>query len=824
MAVKPTCILLCGGKGTRMNSETKHKVCFEIGGRPAIHRTIEGLASAGADRFCVVLGSMAGQVMECVGREYPDALFVLQREPLGTGDAARTAVRALATHGVPGPYLIVMGDKIVDPTVIRTMIDRFEADGADAVFAVQPRDLNPSGGRVVFSSDGSLAGIVEARDVEVAAQGGAEVRLGAQRFPPSGVEGSRYVNAALYLFADAALRTMIRRIDSDNAQHELYLTDVVNLLISEPNPDGEAWRVSTVVVEEPTHVMAFNTVEELLEIEQVFTTRGAADGGSRGLERPVGNWLRMFENMPASLRGYLERIYGDDSAYLEDRRRAYLAALAGFAERFGPDRSVVLTRAPGRANLMGRHVEHRGGFVNVVSINKEIICVASAREDDRFRLSNVDSDFGDQEFLMGDYLSMLKWQQWIDYLDAKETQRLVLEAKGNWANYVKAAVLRLQYTYRDRKLQGMDMVFHGDIPIAAGLSSSSAVVVATAEAAIALNGLDVTPQEFVDLCGEGEWFVGSRGGAGDHAAMKLGEKGTISQIGFFPFGLRRTVPFPDSCRLVVANSFVRANKSTNAKDTFNQRIAEYEFSLALFKLAHPRFTERISRLRDVNPAHLGVTQSELLGMTRAVDEHLSPYALRGKLGPDRASWVETILHSHAAPERYQLRPVFLYGIAECERSRVAGDYLAAGDLDAFGRLMDVSHDGDRVVRWRDGESARFAWRATDAVIDGLVADLRSEEPDRVGRAQLVRLPGGYACSTEETDLLVDLSRSVPGVVGAQLSGAGLGGCVMVLVRNDSVEPLCDALQDGYYRPRGLENGVTVCTPVKGAMVLDPLCP
>ena len=47
----------------------------------------------------------------------------------------------------------------------------------------------------------------------------------------------------------------------------------------------------------------------------------------------------------------------------------------------------------------------------------------------------------------------------------------------------------------------------------AGLSSSSAVVVAMAEAAVALNGLDVTPQQFVDLCGEGEWFVGSRGGS-----------------------------------------------------------------------------------------------------------------------------------------------------------------------------------------------------------------------------------------------------------------------------------------------------------------------
>jgi len=81
----------------------------------------------------------------------------------------------------------------------------------------------------------------------------------------------------------------------------------------------------------------------------------------------------------------------------------------------------------------------------------------------------------------------------------------------------------------------MDCAVTGDIPVAAGLSSSSAVLVAVAHAAVAINDFDLEPRQFVDLCGEGEWFVGSRGGAADHAAIRFGRRGSIAHVRFFPF-------------------------------------------------------------------------------------------------------------------------------------------------------------------------------------------------------------------------------------------------------------------------------------------------
>jgi galactokinase len=94
--------------------------------------------------------------------------------------------------------------------------------------------------------------------------------------------------------------------------------------------------------------------------------------------------------------------------------------------------------------------------------------------------------------------------------------------------------------------------------------------------------------------------------------------------------------------------------------------------------------------------------------------------------------------------------------------------------------------------------------------------LASEDPDRVLRAQLFMQPGAYACSTPEIDHMVDLACAVPGVAGAQLAGAGLGGCIMILAREEAVPDVRKALTAGYYRPRALESAAIPCITVEGA--------
>ena len=172
--------------------------------------------------------------------------------------------------------------------------------------------------------------------------------------------------------------------------------------------------------------------------------------------------------------------------------------------------------------------------------------------------------------------------------------------------------MRLQKKFSTVQLRGADIIVHGNIPIAAGLSSSSALVVATAETMVAVNRLDVFPAQLVDLCGEGEWFVGTRGGSADHAAIKLGQKGKVVKVTFFGFAVQEAVLFPDDYVLVVCDSGIKAQKTANARDQFNHRVACYRIGLRLIHKLFPQYAPLVHHLRDVNVRTLGVPLSWIL--------------------------------------------------------------------------------------------------------------------------------------------------------------------------------------------------------------------
>jgi N-acetylgalactosamine kinase len=101
----------------------------------------------------------------------------------------------------------------------------------------------------------------------------------------------------------------------------------------------------------------------------------------------------------------------------------------------------------------------------------------------------------------------------------------------------------------------------------------------------------------------------------------------------------------------------------------------------------------------------------------------------------------------------------------------------------------------------------------------LIEDLESGDPKRIDRAQLARQPGRYACSLPVIDRMVDIASATPGVAGAQLAGAGLGGCLMVLVRRETVPVLRANLDRFAKEDPGAEPAVLVCLPIAGAGLL-----
>jgi N-acetylgalactosamine kinase len=448
------------------------------------------------------------------------------------------------------------------------------------------------------------------------------------------------------------------------------------------------------------------------------------------------------------------------------------------------------------------------------------------RSEGRVVVHDVERDrFPTRSFIIEDELPRSKVSDWDAWSRAENEKMRAAGIMGDWANYVKAAVLFLQNDYRRqdgsyiKRLSGMNMVIGGNIPMAAGISSSSALVVASAEAALWASSIEMSPGELVDATGLGEWYVGTRGGRGDHAAIKLSRRGYISHIGFFPLRIDY-VPFPEDYRVVILNSGVEAKKSAGARNVFNNRVVAYEIGLMYIRRNYPELSPKLKYLRDVNSDNLRVSEDRIYEILLSLPERVGRSDLALEL-PDYRDQLARLYATHDEPEEgYRVRGVCLYGLAECQRSKMVAKHLKDGNMAAFGELMNLGHEGDRVTHLKGGRRLGKDKRITDDMMESLISESRSSDPRRAEGARLYRQAGAYDVSCPETDELVDIAREVPGVLGARLIGAGLGGCVGTLVKRSSVWDLTEAALEKYYKPRGLPPGVEVCWPIAGSGAID----
>ncbi len=641
------------------------------------------------------------------------------------------------------------------------------------------------------------------------------------------------VNPSLYLFKAQAFYDGVQRLTDDNAQGEYYLTDTVKHLSVATEPTDRAYRVRVVAIKRPEWIQGFNSPDELLRIQDYLrtqknsrkrpkTTATATPGLSRKAYCTVEKWIQKIERNSSAYTRWLAQIYGRHPDLHQGKTQDLLRVLRCYGKQFGFDQKVCIIRAPGRINLMGRHVDHRGGYNNFLAIHRETMVVAGRRQDDQVVAVNVQpKTFSPVTFSIAELIGNLGWTDWINFVDSDWVRSMLRGTVGDWGNYIKAAMLRLQHHYQDVKIDGLNLAFYGDIPIAAGLSSSSSLVVATLQAGIALNNLELTAQQFVDLCGQGEWFVGSRGGSGDHAAICLGQRGKITQVGYLPFHIGRVIESPPDYQVIIADSHIKAAKSGQARHQFNAKITAYNLGLALLRQRCPQFDHALEHVRDIDPDKLACTPSHIYELLQKVPQTMTRQEIQAALSREAADLLEANFASHQDLGGYPLRGVLLFGAAESARSRLCPELLADGRMAEFGRLMKISHDGDRVsAPDPSGHYRQLDDMCTDAYLNQRMADLVSQDPRRVLDAQLYSQPGYYACSTPQIDRMVDIACSVPGVVGAQIAGAGLGGCIMILARRDAVPGVKKKLINDYYKPEKLSPAVIPCITTQGACLAE----
>lgn len=364
---------------------------------------------------------------------------------------------------------------------------------------------------------------------------------------------------------------------------------------------------------------------------------------------------------------------------------------------------------PGRIEVLGKHTDYAGGRSLLCAVERGFCVAVSARDDGRVNIVNAVSEERVGGFPHQDEAG----------------------APAHWSNYARVVTRRLARDFGP--LRGADITFASNLPIAAGVSSSSALVTALSLAILQIDELPRHPTYVQNIHDEdalagylgavenglpfgalpGDRGVGTFGGSEDHTAILRAHVGTVVQYRFHPVRCERVIPLPGRHSFIIASSGVRAEKTGSALDAYNRLSA-------LSRAALDRWNALSGRRDDSLGQAVTACGDEVAHALRAVSPELAERAEQFTIESERL-------------------------IPACSEA------LALGDVKRFGTLVD--------------DSMRNAERM-----------LRNQVP--------------------ETSFLARHAREL-GATAASAFGAGFGGSVWAMVDAEREADLMDALRHSY---------------------------
>lgn len=356
-----------------------------------------------------------------------------------------------------------------------------------------------------------------------------------------------------------------------------------------------------------------------------------------------------------------------------------------FARRWGAGVQARVFFAPGRVNLMGAHLDYNGGPVMPTAIDRGTIIAVRLRNDRRLTCASLlDSHTLEVDL---DALPQRSMSRWTDYpLGVVREMLRHSELRGGTA-----------------RLPGMDLLFGGNLPVGAGLSSSASICVGTAFVLDCVWELGCERLELVQAALHAErGFVGVQCGIMDPFAVGLARAGELLWLdcrdttwSWMPLDHERY-------SIAVADTLVRR---AVAQSEFNARVDQC-------RAAYERLRVHQSEARCLRDIRLDVFEAHA-----------------HELGAPIARRAEHVIH-------------------EVARTFEAREALRRGDPAAFGAAMSAAH---------------------------------------------VSLRELFEVSVPELDLLVEAAVETPGVLGSRLTGAGFGGCTVVLLERGAEQALRERL-------------------------------
>lgn len=376
----------------------------------------------------------------------------------------------------------------------------------------------------------------------------------------------------------------------------------------------------------------------------------------------------------------------------------------------GPPAACV--RAPGRVNLIGEHTDYSNLPVLPFAIDRALVFAAAPADDGIVEVRSAAFD---------------------------PPARITRDGDGAfapWHAYVAGALREITDVAPGR---GARVLVDGDLPAAAGLSSSSALSVGLIAALTHAWGAPLAPADIAARAAAGERHAGVETGGMDQLVIALAEPGAALRIDFDPPS-HHAVPIPAGIALVVASSGEEAAKSGAAREAYNERVVGARLGAAMLLDHLGLDVPPEPRLRDAWGADAVPVLVDELPPEIAVRE------VARSVGLDPTILARLTAGTFDNTKRVPVRKVVRHILDEADRVDAAEQALRDGNAAALGALLNASHDS---------------------------------------------LRGNIGCSTKALDRLCAAMRKA-GAWGARLTGAGFGGYAIAVVPPERVDAVIAA--------------------------------
>ena len=252
-------VILAAGRGTRMHSRLP-KVLHTVGDKPMLIHVINSAESAGAKKIHVVVGNDGEQVKEQVRRFFirNEVSWILQREQLGTAHAVQQAVPHFESKAEGDHILVLYGDvPLIKPDTLVQLLSNTKT-GSIGILTLLTEN-NRGLGRILRDKSKEIIGIVEEKDASELQKEIKEVNSGIMALPADRLAG------------------WLGRIENNNKQSEYYLTDIIELAVS------EKVAINSVVIPNEIEAQGVNDKSQLALVERHFQMTKCAELLEKGV-------------------------------------------------------------------------------------------------------------------------------------------------------------------------------------------------------------------------------------------------------------------------------------------------------------------------------------------------------------------------------------------------------------------------------------------------------------------------------------------------------------------------------------------------------------